>query len=57
MNVTFGELVGAILAGVAILVVGYSSIVQSNEGAMTAMVGVVGTAGGYFLRAKLQSPQ
>ena len=57
MKITFNELVGATMAIIAVLTVAFASIFQDNANAMTAMVGAVGTAIGYFLRAKLETPK
>lgn len=57
MKFSFDQLVGAILGVVAVLVVAYASVFQYNDNAMTALVGLVGTAAGYFLRAKLDLPK
>ncbi len=54
---TFGELVGGILAIMAASGVLYASIGQTNQAAMTALVGLVGAASGYFLRAKVDPPK
>ena len=53
----FGEVVGAVMGLVAVFVVAYASVVQFSEAAMTALVALVGTAAGYFLRAKLEPPK
>lgn len=57
MKMTFDQLIGGIIGLVAVAAVVYASIVQYNEGATTALVGLVGTAAGYFLRAKLDIPK
>ena len=56
-EIKFNELVGAAMGLVAVAVVAYASVVQYNESAMTALVGLLGTAAGYFLRAKLNPPR
>ena len=56
-NYTFNEIIGAVMGLVALVVVAYASIMQGNEGAMTALVGVLGAAAGFFLRGRTQPPQ
>lgn len=53
---TFNELVGALMGLLGLAAIVYASIFQGSEGAMTALVGVLNLAGGYFLRGKLERP-
>ena len=56
MKPTFSDAIGAGITIVAVVVIAYAAAVQNNDGAMTALVGVVGAGVGYFLRGKVQSP-
>ena len=56
-KMTFGELIGGLLAFMAASGVLYASIIQNNEAAMTALVGLVVAASSYFLRAKIDPPK
>lgn len=55
MRVTFNDAVGAGITAIALLVVAVAAMRGSAE-AMTALVGVVGAATGYFLRGRLRGP-
>ncbi len=56
MKVTFEQVIGGAMALIAVVAIAYASIGQSNEAAMTALVGVAGAAAGFFLRGKLSPP-
>lgn len=54
MTFTFAEVVGAILSIGALVGVEYGALFQGSSDARTSLVGLLGVAAGYWLRAKLQ---
>lgn len=55
MKPTFNEVIGALITVISLLVVALAAMKGSAE-AMTALVGVVGAATGYFLRGRIKEP-
>jgi len=53
---TFAEVVGALMALVALGVSSYAAVMQHNEQAIGAILALLATAAGFFLRGKLQRP-
>jgi hypothetical protein len=54
MQVTFAEMIGALLSTGIVASVVYDSIARGDSTATTALVGATGVALGYWLRAKIQ---
>lgn len=54
---SFGELIGAAMALVAMGVLAFLALSTGNQEAAGALIAVVAAATGYFLRAKVQAPK
>lgn len=53
----FAELVGAVLALIALAVVAYAAVIQDRPEALGAVIAIVAASNSYFLRAKIDAPK
>jgi hypothetical protein len=56
MRIKFGEVVGAIAFGVALLGLTYLAITTHDLVVIGALISLTASGSGYFLRAKVQPP-
>ena len=57
MHPRFNDLVGAGLALLAVLVLAYVALVQRDQVAVGAMVGISSAGVAFFLRGKIEAPK
>lgn len=55
-DVTFGEVVGAVLVVAALLAVVFLAVVAESPEAAGAIIVVLSTGAGFFLRGRLKDP-